>query len=120
MSSSEDSSSLVSMSSFEASSNAFIAKRKARRKQERKRKRYGGVSRPGKKANKERRRAEYDVLLKADYFNDDAIFYSNDFRRRFRMRRHVFDRILQVCCRVFLFVFVFIIVIIILIFFVHV
>ena len=95
MSSSEDSSSLASMSSFEAASNAFIAKRKARRKQERKRKRHGGGSRPGKKANKERRRAEYDMLLKADYFNNDAIFDSNDFRRRFRMRRRVFDRILN-------------------------
>jgi hypothetical protein len=84
-----------SLSSFEEAATSFMRKRKAKQEQGQTKKKKGGGSKPGKRKNKERNRLLYDALLKSDYFNDETTYDANDFRRRFRMRRHVFDRILN-------------------------
>jgi hypothetical protein len=54
-----------------------------------------GGSRRGKAANKDRNREVGALLLNSDYFADDAINTSKEFRRRFRMNKEVFTRIVQ-------------------------
>ena len=40
-------------------------------------------------------RTDYDKLLKKDYFGENPIYSSAMFRRRFRMRRSMFEKILD-------------------------
>lgn len=58
----------------------------------RKQPRYRGSS-PGHAPALDRNREKGHTLLYADYFKDGALFRPHQFRRRFRMRRHVFNRI---------------------------
>lgn len=57
--------------------------------------RKGGGSSRGKAANIERNREKHHVILMEDYFNESCTYDANAFRRRFRMRPVVFDRILD-------------------------
>ena len=52
-------------------------------------KQWGG-SHPGRRANKECFAKIYDVFLFEDYFCDDPIFDDTDFRRVYRIRKHLF------------------------------
>ena len=88
------SSSSGSLSSFEEDSQRFVARRRGRRKSSRK-KGKGGGSRPGKSANINRNRVLYNQLLMADYFVPHPTYNTVQFRRRFRMRRSLFDTILS-------------------------
>ena len=54
--------------------------------------RYRG-SLPGKAPNLNRNRERGHALLYADYFANTPLFKQDKFRRRFRMARHVFNRI---------------------------
>lgn len=58
----------------------------------RKRPRYRGPI-PGHAPALDRNREKGHVLLYADYFKDGPLFGPHQFRRRFRMRWHVFNRI---------------------------
>ena len=49
----------------------------------------------GKASNLNRFRTDYDKLLKKDYFGENPIYLSAMFRRRFRMRRSLFEKILD-------------------------
>ena len=55
----------------------------------------GGGSKVGKATNMNRFRAEYDKLLKDDYFGENPIYSPAHFRRRFRMHRSLFEKILE-------------------------
>jgi hypothetical protein len=88
------SSSSGSLSSFEEDSQRFVARRRGRRKSSRK-KGKGGGSKPGKSANINRNRVLYNQLLMADYFVPHPTYNTVQFRRRFRMRRSLFDTILS-------------------------
>ncbi|CAN6724527.1 unnamed protein product [Malus baccata var. baccata] len=44
---------------------------------------------------KPRNRAMAHANLMNNYFNPDSVYTEEDFRRRFRMRRHVFERLLR-------------------------
>ena len=55
----------------------------------------GGNSKVGKASNLNRFRTDYDKLLKKDYFGENPIYSSAMFRRRFRMRRLLFEKILD-------------------------
>lgn len=57
-------------------------------------KKHGG-SRPGRAANMERQRDVGHNRLFADYFSATPVFDDNAFRRRYRMRRGLFLRILE-------------------------
>lgn len=54
-----------------------------------------GGSPIGKQRNIERKREEAYARLLEDYFSENPTYDSRKFRRRFRMRRHVFDRIVS-------------------------
>ena len=54
-----------------------------------------GGSVPGKRANINRNRAFYGELLVRDYFAEGCTYTDEQFRRRFRMRRSLFLRILD-------------------------
>lgn len=54
-----------------------------------------GGSQPGRLQNVNRKRAYYSLLLMQDYFNSNAIYGAQFFRRRFRMRKQLFERILS-------------------------
>ncbi|XP_073355232.1 uncharacterized protein [Aegilops tauschii subsp. strangulata] len=54
--------------------------------------RYSG-SVPGRAPNLNRNRERGHALLYADYFSNTLLFKPDKFRRRFRMARHVFNRI---------------------------
>jgi hypothetical protein len=54
-----------------------------------------GGSRPGKRKNIDRNRNEMGKQLLSDYFGDQPTFGPELFRRRFRMRRELFLRILD-------------------------
>lgn len=56
-------------------------------------KRKHGGSEPGKRADKERKRSKWGEELMSDYFGDNPTYDARDFRRRFRMRREVFERV---------------------------
>ena len=55
----------------------------------------GGGSKVGKATNVNRFCAEYDKLLKDDYFGENPIYSPAHFRRRFRMHRSLFEKILE-------------------------
>ena len=54
---------------------------------------WKGGSSKGKQPNIERNREEAYERLLEDYFCDNPTYGPEKFRRRFRMRRHIFDRI---------------------------
>ncbi|XP_074326985.1 uncharacterized protein LOC141664927 [Apium graveolens] len=58
----------------------------------------GRGSRPGKSSNHHRKRLSRGKNLMKDYFVDRPIFSEDDFRRRYRMRTHVFNRIMTALC----------------------
>ncbi|XP_074328288.1 uncharacterized protein LOC141666192 [Apium graveolens] len=58
----------------------------------------GRGSRPGKSSNHPRERLSRGKNLMEDYFVDRPIFNEDDFRRRYRMRPHVFNRIMTTLC----------------------
>ena len=58
----------------------------------------GRGSRPGKSSNHLRERLSRGKNLMAVYFVDCPIFNEDDFRRRYRMRPHVFNRIMTALC----------------------
>ena len=60
-----------------------------------KRQSRGGGSKVGKATNVNRFRAEYDKLLKDDYFGENPIYSPAHFRRRFQMRRSLLEKILE-------------------------
>jgi hypothetical protein len=55
--------------------------------------RHGG-SRPCKRRNVDLHRQASSMLLECDYFADDATHSSKEFRRRFRMNKDMFMKIL--------------------------
>ena len=63
-----------------------------RRKRLNSRPRRGG-SKKGKVANKERHREAGALLLETDYFAENATQTAKDFRRRFRMNKGLFMKI---------------------------
>ena len=69
-----------------------MRKQRENAKQERNK---GGGSKVGKASNLNRFRTDYDKLLKKDYFGENPIYSSAMFRRRFRMRRSLFEKILD-------------------------
>ena len=73
----------------------YFKRRKKRLQKEEQRAhcRSWGGSRPGKSQNIERGRVLYHDLLMQDYFVDEPIYSAQLFRRRFRMRRELFERI---------------------------
>jgi len=91
-------SSFASQSSFEE-----VATRAVRRRRERQREqqlivappRRGGGSRKGKRQNVDRGRLQHNFILLRDYFDPNPTYDDKCFRRRFRMRRCVFDRLLN-------------------------
>ena len=91
-------SSFASQSSFEE-----LATRAVQRRQERQREqqlivlppRRGGESRKGKRQNVDRGRLQHNFFLLRDYFNPNPTYDDKCFRRRFRMRRCVFDHLLN-------------------------
>ncbi|XP_074355703.1 uncharacterized protein LOC141695348 [Apium graveolens] len=58
----------------------------------------GRGSRPGKSSNHHRERLSRGKNLMKDYFVDRPIFNEDDFRRRYRMRSHIFNRIMTALC----------------------
>ncbi|KAL8118066.1 hypothetical protein AgCh_015825 [Apium graveolens] len=58
----------------------------------------GRGSRPGKSSNHPRERLSRGKNLMEDYFVDRPIFNEDDFRRRYRMRPHVFNHIMTALC----------------------
>ncbi|CAM8886761.1 unnamed protein product [Rhodiola kirilowii] len=58
----------------------------------------GRSSRRGKSPNHNRERLSRGKNLMEDYFVDRSIFNEDDFRRRYRMRPHVFNRIMTALC----------------------
>lgn len=54
-----------------------------------------GGSRPGKSPNIERGHIEGDARLRADYFCDNPVYGPALFKRRFRVSRATFNRILS-------------------------
>ncbi|XP_074377910.1 uncharacterized protein LOC141719432 [Apium graveolens] len=58
----------------------------------------GRGSRPDKSLNHHRQRLSRGKNLMEDYFVDRPIFSENDFRRRYRMCTHVFNRIMTALC----------------------
>ncbi|XP_051190561.1 uncharacterized protein [Lolium perenne] len=54
-----------------------------------------GGSKPGKRRNINRHREAGAMLLDADYFNDDATHSPKEFRRRFRMNKDLFFKIVH-------------------------
>ncbi|XP_071680175.1 uncharacterized protein [Lolium perenne] len=52
-------------------------------------------SKPGKRRNINRHREAGAMLLDADYFNDDATHSPKEFRRRFRMNKDLFLKIVH-------------------------
>jgi hypothetical protein len=94
-------SSIASQSSFEELANQVVQRRRERQRQlivisgGRKK----GGSRPGKRRNVDRRRGEHEAILMQDYFNANPVYDDKFFRRRFRMRHCVFDRVLNALTR---------------------
>lgn len=91
-------SSLSSASSFEDEAERALQRRRARRRRLdafRRRRRKGGGSRKGKTRNIDRQRVEHNDILMRDYFNDNCTYTMDQFRRRFRMRRSLFLRLLS-------------------------
>ncbi|XP_074377143.1 uncharacterized protein LOC141718663 [Apium graveolens] len=58
----------------------------------------GRGSRPGKSSSHNRQRLSRGKNLMQDYFVDRPIFSEGDFRRRYRMRPHVYNRIMTTLC----------------------
>jgi hypothetical protein len=56
-----------------------------------------GGSRPGRSVNKNRSRHQAAIRLHRDYFSPCPTYSDGDFRRRFRMRKPVFLRLLDGC-----------------------
>ena len=54
-----------------------------------------GGSKPGRIKSKKRQRMEGHAMLYADYFADDAPYDAKDFRRRYRMSKDLFFKILH-------------------------
>lgn len=54
-----------------------------------------GGSKPGKRRNINRHRQAGTMLLDVDYFNDDATHSPKEFRRRFRMNKELFLKIVH-------------------------
>ncbi|XP_071681603.1 uncharacterized protein [Lolium perenne] len=54
-----------------------------------------GGSKPGKRRNINRHREASAMLLDADYFNDDVTHLPEEFRRRFRMNKEMFLKIVH-------------------------
>ncbi|KAF4142035.1 hypothetical protein GN958_ATG08735 [Phytophthora infestans] len=61
---------------------------------QKRRPKHGGSS-AGKRAGKARDRAELGARLMADYFGPNPTYDEHDFRRRFRMRRSLFETIVN-------------------------
>ena len=93
---SELSSCCSSLSSFEEVAETFVARRRIARING-KPKGKGGGSKPGKRRNIDRKRVLYNTLLMNDYFVVNPTYDHKFFRRRFRMRRELFDIILNGC-----------------------
>ncbi|KAL6225684.1 hypothetical protein ACLB2K_004533 [Fragaria x ananassa] len=60
----------------------------------------GRGSRPGRSPNHPRHRLSRGKNLLEDYFIERPIFEPEDFRRRYRMQPHVFDRIMTALCNI--------------------
>jgi hypothetical protein len=60
-----------------------------------KKKKKRGGSRPGRSANLEREHAQGHERLNKDYFADVPVYTDFQFRRRFRMSRPLFERVLE-------------------------
>jgi hypothetical protein len=58
-----------------------------------------GGSRPGRRGNIERERLQMHARMMKDYFSDNLVYSPSLFQRRFRMRRSLFETIME---RVFL------------------
>jgi hypothetical protein len=86
------SSSLDEESSFDEAAIKFVARRRKGRKGLKKKR---GGSLPGKRANINRNRELYNALLMRDYFCANPTYDDCHFRRRYRMRRQLFDRIMS-------------------------
>jgi hypothetical protein len=52
-------------------------------------------SQPGKAPNINRERAKYDALFYDDYFSPTPVYGARHFRRRFRMPRELFEKIMH-------------------------
>ncbi|ETV74344.1 hypothetical protein H257_10935 [Aphanomyces astaci] len=50
-------------------------------------------SNKGKRPKIDRNRAQYDLLLRVDYFDSEPTYDDNHFRRRFQMRKSLFLQI---------------------------
>jgi hypothetical protein len=61
--------------------------------------RVASGSRPGRRGNIERDRLQMHAWMMKDYFCDNLIYGPTLFRRRFRMRRSLFETILERVCR---------------------
>ncbi|XP_074377978.1 uncharacterized protein LOC141719493 [Apium graveolens] len=59
---------------------------------------HGRGSRPGKSSNYPRERLSKGKYIMTDYFVDRPIFNDDDFRWRYRMRPHIFNRIMTALC----------------------
>ena len=94
MSSASELSSSSSLSSFEEEAERFVARRRKARKNSKTKGKRGG-SKPGKRRNIDRKRVLYNELLMNDYFVANPTYDHKFFRRRFRMRRELFDTILN-------------------------
>lgn len=54
-----------------------------------------GGSKPGRRKSKKRQRLEGHAMLFSDYFADDSTYDEKDFRRRYRMNKEVFFKLLH-------------------------
>ena len=94
MLSSASSGSLSSLdSSFDEASKKFVACRRKKRTTTTTASKKGG-SLPGKRRNRNRNRELYHNLLMSDYFTTNPTYDDCQFRRRFRMRQQLFDKIM--------------------------
>ena len=87
------SSSLDEESSFDEEAMKFVARRRKERKRTQTKKKRGG-SLPGKHPNLNRNRELYQELLIKDYFCANPTYDDCQFRRHFRMRRQLFDKVM--------------------------
>jgi len=88
------SSSLDEESSFDEEAMKFVARRRKERKRTQTKKKRGG-SLPGKHPNLNRNRELYHELLIKDYFCANPTYDDCHFRRRYRMRRQLFEKIMS-------------------------
>jgi hypothetical protein len=88
------SSSLDEESSFDEEAMKFVARRRKERKRTQTKKKRSG-SLPGNYPNLNRNRELYHELLIKDYFCANPTYDDCHFRRRYRMRRQLFEKIMS-------------------------